>query len=275
MLVALHPQPSAVRTSNEPLAPPVGAFALVDDSVKAQPCPWLTVKVLPAIVAVPDREGPLVAATATFTVPLPLPLPPDAIVIHGTELDVVHEQPDPAVTLTGTVPPDEGTDCVSGEIANVQPWPWVTVMVCPATVNVPDREGPFVDAIENVTVPGPFPPPEAIVIQGALLDAVHGQPEDVFTVTLRDPPLASAVWLSGDTSNAQPAVCVTVKICPAIVIVPVRVGPDVACTLNATVPRPTPELTLTEIQLTLLTAVQGHPGPAVTVITLDPPGGVA
>ncbi len=78
-------------------------------------------KVFPAIVAVPDRPGPLVAATATFTVPLPLPLPPDAIVIQDAELDVVHAQPLPAVTFTATVPPDEGTDCVSGEIANVQP----------------------------------------------------------------------------------------------------------------------------------------------------------
>ena len=78
-------------------------------------------KVFPAIVAVPDRPGPLVPATATLTVPFPLPLPGGAIVIHDTELDVVHAQPLAAVTFTATVPPADGTDCVSGEIANEQP----------------------------------------------------------------------------------------------------------------------------------------------------------
>jgi hypothetical protein len=42
----------------------------------------LIVKVCPAIVIVPERPGPLVAATVKLTVPLPLPLEPDVIEIH-------------------------------------------------------------------------------------------------------------------------------------------------------------------------------------------------
>ena len=69
----------------------------------------------------------------------------------------------------------------------------MTVTVCPATVSPPVREGPSVLAIVNVTTPVPLlPEPEAIVIHGALLDAVHSQPAAAVTLTVRDPPLASA-----------------------------------------------------------------------------------
>jgi hypothetical protein len=101
----------------------------VDDSENAHPCPWFTVNVRPAIVSVPDRPAPVVAATVKFTLPSPVPLAPDVTVIHGTLLFDVHAQPALAVTDTVPLPPDAGTDCASGEMPNAQPAPCVTVTV--------------------------------------------------------------------------------------------------------------------------------------------------
>lgn len=65
-----------------------------------QPSPWVTVKICPAIVIVPFRAGPVVAAAVNWTSPLPLPLAPDVIVSHGTWLAAVQMHPGPAVTAT-------------------------------------------------------------------------------------------------------------------------------------------------------------------------------
>jgi hypothetical protein len=51
----------------------------------------------------------LLAATFSVTVPLPDPLAPPEMVIHGTPLVAVHEQPSPAVTVIDTLPPDAPT----------------------------------------------------------------------------------------------------------------------------------------------------------------------
>ena len=60
-----------------------------------------TVKVCPAIVAVPVRVVVAVfAATVRPTVPLPLPLAPLATVIQGAALDAVQLQLVPLVTET-------------------------------------------------------------------------------------------------------------------------------------------------------------------------------
>jgi hypothetical protein len=149
----------------------------------------LTVNVCPAIVIVPERPGPLLDATVKFTVPSPLPLEPDVMVIQACVLVAVHAQPAPAVTVTEPFPPEEATDWESGEMANVHPSPWVMVTVCPATVTVPEREGPLRAATFSVTVPDPVPfAPDVTVIQSALLAAVHGQPADDVIVRLRVPP---------------------------------------------------------------------------------------
>jgi hypothetical protein len=167
LLVAVHPQPSAVRTSNVPPPPPAGTDPEAADSMVVQPCPWLTVNVRPAIVSVPDRLGPLVAATVKLTVPFPEPLAPDVMVIHETFRVAVQAQPAPPVTATEPLPPDDGTDRVSGEMLNAQPFPCVTETVWFATTRVPDREGPLAGATANVTVPGPLPlAPDVIVIHG-------------------------------------------------------------------------------------------------------------
>ncbi len=121
LLAAAQAQPASVRTSNVPVPPPAGADPDVADRENVQPCPWLMVKVRPAIVIVPDRPGPVVGSTLNATLPLPLPVVPDVTAIHGAWLAAVHAHPGPAVTVTVPVPPVAATDWVSGEMANVQP----------------------------------------------------------------------------------------------------------------------------------------------------------
>lgn len=65
-----------------------------------------TAKVLPAIVSVPVRAGPVLAAIEKATVPLPLPLAPDVMVSQDALLVAVHAQPLPVVMLTELEPLD-------------------------------------------------------------------------------------------------------------------------------------------------------------------------
>ena len=60
----------------------------------------MTVKAWPAIVIVPLRADPVLAATLNPTGPLPVPDVPEVTVIHGTPLVAVHVHPAPAVTVT-------------------------------------------------------------------------------------------------------------------------------------------------------------------------------
>ena len=69
---------------------------------------WFTVKVCPAIVSVPLRALPVLAATLKPTVPFPLPLVPEVIVSHDALLLAVHAHP--LVVVTATLP----LDAVSG-----------------------------------------------------------------------------------------------------------------------------------------------------------------
>src|SRR5260370_566473 len=72
--------------------------------------------------------------------------------------------------------------------------------------------------------------------------------------------------------NAQPTSCVTVNVCPAAVSVPERAGPEFGATEKLTVPLPAPLApAVIVIQLTLLTAIQLHPAPDVTVTDPGPP----
>ena len=75
------------------------------------------------------------------------------------------------------------------------------VTVCPPTVSVPEREGPVTAATLNETGPAPLPlAPDAIVIHGWLLEAVHGQPAVVVTVTVKGPPPVPAAIVDGETA---------------------------------------------------------------------------
>jgi hypothetical protein len=60
----------------------------------------------------PTRAAAVFAATLNATVPLPSPVAPDVIVIHGTVLAAVQEQPVAALTLTGfPAPPAAPIGC--------------------------------------------------------------------------------------------------------------------------------------------------------------------
>jgi hypothetical protein len=79
---------------------------------------------------------------------------------------------------------------------------WVTVTVWPATVSVPVRAGPLLAAIETVTLPFPVPLlPAVMVMNDALLVAVHVDVQLVVTLITPVPPLASTLALVGETVN--------------------------------------------------------------------------
>src|SRR5207247_3790860 len=69
------------------------------------PAPWVTENVWPAIVAVPDREPPVLGATLRRTTPPPEPEAPDLTVTQGTLLTAVQGQPLEALTDTLMFPP--------------------------------------------------------------------------------------------------------------------------------------------------------------------------
>jgi hypothetical protein len=58
------------------------------------------VTVLPAMVAVPLRAGPVFAWMSSCTTPFPDPLLPAAIEIHGALLTAFHEHSGDVVTFT-------------------------------------------------------------------------------------------------------------------------------------------------------------------------------
>jgi hypothetical protein len=79
---------------------------------------WVTVKVRPAIVAVPARSLVAVfSAMAIVTLPLPVPLVVDVKVSHAALLDAVHAQALPAVIPTLVDSPAAMDVRAAGEIA--------------------------------------------------------------------------------------------------------------------------------------------------------------
>jgi len=136
------------------------------------------------MLSVPERGGPFAAATLNVTVPVPLPPAPEEIVIHGVLLAAVQPQPLPALTLTVRLAPAGSTVSARGDTSKLQPGDCVTVTICPAIVSVPVRVGPVVGAAVTPTLPLPVPPGDASVSHSALLDAVHGQPAPVVTLTV-------------------------------------------------------------------------------------------
>jgi hypothetical protein len=84
------------------------------------------VNVWPAIVNVPERAGPVLAATLYWTVPPPVPPVPDPSVSQEALLPTAHEQPLPAVTVTVPLELPDGAVALFGAIENVQPLPWFT-----------------------------------------------------------------------------------------------------------------------------------------------------
>ena len=227
--------------------------------------------VCPAIVSVPVRMAPGLAATENFTVPLPVPLPGVTPVIHVSLLVAVHSQPGAeAVIMMGVLmPPAAVNDWDVWSSINEHAACWVTVNVWPATVRVPVRGVPFgLTDTEKFTVPFPVPLPGVTpAIHGALLVAVHAQPGvAVTTMGVPAPPAALMVWDAWSSEYEHAAAAwVTVNVCPAIVRVPVRGVPvGLAATEKFTVPFPVPLPGVTPvIHVALLVAVHAHPGVAV------------
>ena len=78
---------------------------------------------------------------------------------------------------------------------------WLTFTVCPATVAVPDRAAPPFTAADSVTMPLPLPlDPELTESHDAVALAAQAQPAVVVTDTLKAPPLAGTLGLSGETA---------------------------------------------------------------------------
>ena len=77
----------------------------------------VTLNVWPAMVRVPERAPPVLAATLNVTEPFPLPLAPAVTVTHPASLLAVQAQPVPAETATVPVPPDAAIAALVGLIA--------------------------------------------------------------------------------------------------------------------------------------------------------------
>jgi hypothetical protein len=200
---AVHAHPASTATTMEPVPPIADTEALVGSILYVQVgagAACVTVKVRVAIVTVPVRAAPVLAAIVIPTEPLPLPFAPEVIVIHGALLTAaVQVQPAGAVTVTGLIaPPVAPTSRRAAPISYVHVGAagaaCVTVNDRPAIATVPDRTAPVLAAIVIATEPLPLPlAPDVIAIHGALLTAaVQVQPAVAVTVTgLIAPPLAA------------------------------------------------------------------------------------
>jgi len=146
-------------------------------------------------------------ATVNATEPLPTPFAPAPIVIHGTVLAAVHAHPpvvDTCIEVPG--PPLADVVWVVGAIAyvHVAAASWETVTARPATVTEPLRATPVLGATVSVTLPPPvLGLPDGMVIQDALLAAVHEQPVVVATVKGPVPPDAPTFTFAGVTVKLQ------------------------------------------------------------------------
>ncbi len=280
LLLAFHAHPAGAVTAMLPLPPLEATLCDVGEIVSLQVIPaCVTVKLLPAIVSVPERvEIPVFAAALNETEPFPDPDAPDVTVSQPSLLAAVHAHPAGAVTATLPLPPVEATLCAAGAIVSVHVMPaCVTVKLLPAMVSVPERvDIPVFAAAVNETEPFPDPDaPDVMVSQPVLLlTAVHAHPAGAVTATLPLPPVEATLCAVGAivSVHVMPA-CVTVKLLPAIVSVPERVEiPAFAAAVNETEPFPDPDAPdVTVSQPSLLTAVHAHPAGAVTATLPLPP----
>jgi hypothetical protein len=109
-------------TVNGPPLDGIGAWS--GEIANVQPSACATVNVLPAMVSVPDRAGPVNGAALKPTVPLLVPEAPDVMDNHDVLLLVaVQAQPLLAVTFTVPVPPAAGTFWLLADSAYEHPLP--------------------------------------------------------------------------------------------------------------------------------------------------------
>jgi hypothetical protein len=124
------------------------------------------------------------------------------------------------------------------------------------------------------TVPDPVPLPLPLTVaQLAPLVALQGQPAPAVTVTLVEPPPPGSFTEVGLTLTEHAASCVTVKVEPATVRVPVRGDAAVfAVAVTVALPPPVPEAPdVIDNHGALLVAVQAQDVCVVTVVLAEPP----
>lgn len=145
--------------------------------------------------------------------------------------------------------------------------------VRPPAVIVPERAFNKLASKLNEISPLVVPElPPVIEIHGALLTAVQLHPATVVKVNCPVPAVAATLELVGRMEKVQPDAWLIVKVCPPAVIVAVRAGPTLACTLNETVPLVLPALPpVTVTHGSLLAAVHAHPVTVVSVKVLFAP----
>jgi hypothetical protein len=238
-----------------------------------------------AIVNVPVRAAPVLAAMLKPTAPFPVPAAPDVTESQGALLTAVHAHAAVAVTFTVPVPAAAPGLWLVGEIEYVHaggvpaPAACDTAKVLFATEILPVRAAPVFAATVNVTVPLPRPVGEDVtVIHDALLDALQSQAPCVCTVREPEPPVAGKLWLPGEIDALQlgaDADCVRVARCPATTIAAVRSGPGLGGTVMLTAPVPVPLVGDNVIHPWSAAAVHVQSGSLVPTVTLDSPPLVA
>ena len=93
LAAAVQLQPGLVETATGlavPAAAPIDWLAGLIEYEQLAPAACVTANVWPAIVSVPLRTTPVLAATLKFTFPGPVPLAAEVTVIHGALLDADH-----------------------------------------------------------------------------------------------------------------------------------------------------------------------------------------
>jgi hypothetical protein len=137
----------------------------------------------------------------------------------------------------------------------------------PATTTVAVRCEPGLTAIVKLTPPVPVRDVGVTVIHVGMSVTDQVQPDVVTTANVPVEPVAGAFTLVGVTEKLHAApFWVTVNVCPAIVIVPVRgVVKLFAVTVTVTVPLPVPAVGLRASHSALGVVVQVHVLPVVTV----------
>lgn len=107
--VHAHPPPVVIETEPSPLLKSNDWLVGLIEDMHALACE--TVKILPAMVKVPERALPTFASTEYRTDPVPVPVAPEVMVIQGASLVATHAHPAAVVTVTGAgVPPVAAVD---------------------------------------------------------------------------------------------------------------------------------------------------------------------
>jgi hypothetical protein len=234
---AVQAQPSPlVITLAMALPPPFGNKIDAFETVNVQvPLPAIVTGITcPATVTLPDSAA-LVTLVAAMAEIVAVPNEPDGTnVTPVTPETAVHAQELLlAVTVTGSVPPWLGKESVVGETANVHAVAlWVTLTASPAMVSVAVKSWPVVlPCATTVSGSGGVPVPlDGFTVAHVALDvAVHAHVDWLAVrATGKLPPLLVNAKEVGLTAKLQGLVelvpfCVTVKLMPAIVMVPLRV----------------------------------------------------